>query len=346
MLNDREDGARWPLRRLGTFSTAPAPVTHAAVGGAMLVLTTESAVHVGPATPGARFRELMRLDWAPDGLLVSPSGRYGMLRSSHGDRVTVVDLQTGESPMSVGEAGGRPGSVVAAFAGTADDEVLVLSRTRHVLEVLTLPAGERLGYAEYVAGVAFIFDSLHPVIDPDLVVAIGHGEGETKDSLLTVSLTELIHTPEAAAAEFTRRSRPNDYAYRLAAGPCGQESIVAYRDPEDDEEPDGDEEDQLAVSDTENLRGFYIRRLDDGRLLERIPYESPVESGTPIFATDTFVVVSAPGRISFVPRAAARRTAPMELNAPVHALDPVSRRVVVVGPDGMVELFQAVDASG
>jgi hypothetical protein len=273
------------------------------------------------------------LDWAPAALALAPSGRYAMLTSPSRDRVDVLDLETGQPVFSGGTAG-RAHSCVAAF-GPAD--VLLVSRTPHVIEVLDLPAGRALGRAVFTATLAFIFDSLHPMLDGDTVVAIGHGQSESKDSLLTLSTRGLLEAPQDEVAELRRRRRPSDYAYRLAAGAFGAAGMVAYRDPEDDEEP---EEGEDPETDIENLQGFHLRRLPGGELVERLAYGERVESGTALFATDTVVVVARPGRLAFVPRGSSAQSTPTVLAAAVYALDAASAQVAVVEPDGRVGLFE------
>jgi hypothetical protein len=314
------------LTRVGSAGVAPADTRLLALADGSVLAATESALYRIPSG------DTCPLDWAPAGLSQSPSRRYAMVTSASDDHFRVLDLVTGRQILDIGEIGYR-GSTTGTFARVADSDVLVVSQTLHIIEVLDLPAGRSLGRADFSATLAFIFRSLHPLLDGDSVAAIGHGESESKDSLLTLSVKGLIEAPTDEVAELLARQRPADYAYSVAAGPCGADSIVVYRDPEDDEEPEEGEEPE---SDIENLHGFYVRRLHDSRLVQRIEYADEVASRTALFSTSKTVVVGQPGRIELLDRASDSR---MSVAAEVYAFDPASSQVALLEPDGQIGLF-------
>jgi len=337
---DVSDEPPWPLSRVWSGGRGPDPVRLVALAGDVIVVATDAALHVTAVGSAAGPRPVAGLDWSPRDLAVSPSGRFALVTSPRRHQADVIDLRTGERVVSASSIGQPSPLVRAAFATLAGSDVLVVSRRLHVLEVLALPSGESLGEATYTWTMAFIFTSLHPMLDGDTMLAIGYGYAESKDSLMTISLREVIDDPLAAAAEFTKRTRASDYAYQLTAGPCGRSAMVAYRNPEDDEEPGPDDEPDEPDGDLDNLQGLYVRRFSDLRLLEHIADDHPVESGAPLFATDTAVVLSRPGQVEIVPRAAAERSTPTTLEAPIHAFDPEAARIVVVKPDATIQVLQ------
>ncbi len=130
------------------------------------------------------------------------------------------------------------------------------------------------------------------------VAAVGHFHGESKDSLAVIPMRELAEEPPSVIEErFVRKLPIADYAYRLAAGPCGENAIVFFRDPEDDEDPDEDDgEDSLedtsgtalSTADIRGHRGFYIRTLD-GALRSKVPWNGAIATGAQIASSHQWI---------------------------------------------------------
>jgi hypothetical protein len=338
MLSGPSEPPPWPLRRLAAPFAAPAQARFAALAADVIIVTTDTAVHVYDGGAEAQSRRAWPLDWPLGAVGLSALGRFALLISARCNRADVVDLRAGELTVSIGELDARPHSVMAAFSFARGEERLVLSRERFVLEALALPTRQPRFKAKFVVPQAFVFDSLHPMLDGNTLVAIGHGESESKDSLATLSLSMLSDDPATAVKEAGRQAGASDYAYRLAAGPAGRDAMVAFRDPEEDEEPDDDS--PTPTGDLENFRGLYVRRLADRRLVERVARDLPIESGAPIYATDQVIAVGGPGRIDLVPRAAVGAVPSVTLDAGVYAFDSLARRIMIVRDDGMIDLFQ------
>jgi hypothetical protein len=341
MLSGPPEPLPWPLRRLAAPFAAPAQARLAALAADVIVVATDTAVHVYDRGAGAHWRRAWLLDWTLGAVCLSASGRFAMLISAQRNRADVVDLRAGELIVSIGQLDARPYSVTAAFSSARGEELLVLSRERYVLEALALPTRQARFKAKFTSTQAFAFDSLHPLLDGDTLVAIGHGESESKDSLIALSFSMLVDDPTAVAKETGRQARISDYAYRLAAGPAGRDAMVAFRDPEEDEEPD--EDSPGLTSDLENFRGLYVRRLADSTLIELVACDLPIRSGMPIYATDQVIAVGGPGRIDLVPRGSAGAAPPVTMDAGVYAFDPLGRRIMIVRHDGMIDLFQVRD---
>jgi hypothetical protein len=339
MLSDHLQSPSWLLRRLEAPAAAPAQVRLAALAGDTMLLASDTIAHVHVGT--ALDPVVLSLDWPPAALALAPSGRFALLVSAQRGHADVIGLPDGERLLTIGRLDDRSGPVTSTFASADGEELLVVSRERFVLEAISLPAGTPRFRAEFTTVLPFFFDSLHTLLDGDTLVAIGHGESESKDSLVTLSLRLLTHDPVMAAHEAVGGARPADYAYRLAAGPCGRDAMVAFRDPEGDETP---EEDVPATgSDLEDFHGLYIRRLANGRLVERIPHDLPIESGAPLFATDHVIAAGGPRGVELVPRGIAREFSPVRLDAAVYAFDPLTRRIALVQQRGTIDLYQFRD---
>jgi hypothetical protein len=306
----------------------------------VVLLADGSSLHIGSHTSNEPAKRLVELTQPVGGLAVSPSGRFGLLRSRLDTWVAVVDLADGTYLASIGDADARPRSAVAAFGTHDGHDVLFISRALYTLEMLSLPEMEPLASARYAVNLPFWFRSLHPV-NEEYVVAVGAGESEGYRSFLTVSVPELLADPEAAATEFQRRSRPWDYVSELSAGPCGSDSVVVHRDPMiDPDDPDDPLDDDEPNSDIDNLHGFYVRRLHDGQLIERIPDGAPFPAEADMFATDSVIVAGLTGRVAAVPRSSTGAPEKVEIEAEVYGFDPATHSVVVARADGTVEVFQ------
>jgi hypothetical protein len=312
----------------------PARARLAALAGDVMAFASDTTLR---AYVGRRERHEWPLPWTPGTLSLSPSGELALIVSARADRGAVIELRTGATLLDVGRADGRPGSIAATFAATAGGELLVLSRERFVLEALSLPAGDVLFRVECHLPQPFVFDSLHAMLDGDTIVAIGHGESESKDSMATISLRAQAADADWLSRELTRRTRPWDYAYRLAAGPSGSEGVVAFRDPEEDEVPDeADDDAPPPARDVEGFRGFYTRRLADGALVDRLAVDAPIGSGAPLFATTSTIAVGETGRVLLLAREGDGK--PTILDAPVYAFDERAGRILTLQSSGELTL--------
>lgn len=341
------DPSSQPLYRVGDPWASGVRASFVAMASGTVLLADGASLHVGSVADGGPARRLVEFAHPVGGLSVSASGRFGLVRERRHNRVTVVDLVDGSSALSFGASDGRSYSAVAEFGTLDGHDVLYVCRTPYTLDVVSLPDGGLIGSALYRTATPFEFTSIHPVGE-EFVVTLGSGVSEGYLALLTVSVPELLADPSAAGTEFRRRRWPFDYVHALSAGPCGTDSVVAHRDPliDDDEvpEPDEDEEEE-PNDDIEDLHGFYVRRLGDNALLDRIPYDGTVPDGSPMFGTDAVIVVGLRDRVAaFARSAAAVPTA--EVEARVYGFDVAAQGIVVARSDGTVDMFRAVGGVG
>jgi len=100
---------------------------------------------------------------------------------------------------------------------------------------------------------------------------------------------------------------PLDESGEGAGGPCGSDAVVCFRDPKGNEDPDNDDDDgdeaPGAPRPLYGFRGFSVRRLADGEIIERIPSDAPATGDSSMFATDRRVVVATADRLLLIPRA-------------------------------------------
>jgi hypothetical protein len=272
------------------------------------------------------------LDWVVRRLELSRSGRFLLAESKAGDALEVWDVERDRRAARFDSA--RP---VVRGALAYDRDLLVVAPAEYELEGHDLEAGERLFAGSTRKPRAFSFERIVPAADGDTLLALGHYFGEGRDSLLVFSLDAIARDSEEAARVTATRKPFDDYAYRLAAGPCGPEHVVVFRDPGDDEEPDEDDDDP-PDRDVFGYRGLYVRSLRDGSLVERVPYDGPLVTGDPLLGTDRLVAVGSRERLDLVPRGGAAETAEQVAAAAV-AFDPAENLVAYVDSDGGLRLL-------
>ena len=254
------------------------------------------------------------LPWPAHELALSPSGRL-LAAAPRPPRKELVlhDRATGESRRvpNTGDAW------LSGFAVLEHDgaELLAVARDQRTVSLLD-PGGEELAR---VGGGGVEFDTL-VAIPPRRLASVGHATGESRDSLVVAALPG----GDGAHEEL-------DYAYRLIAGPAGQGAFVAFRDPEDAEEPDEDDVD-APEGDLHGFRGLYVRAAS-GELLQRIEWDGPVRRGDGILATAHTIAIAMTGAVALVPRA--RGGTPVTHPARTAALDPAGGRVALLGDDGV-----------
>jgi hypothetical protein len=262
-------------------------------------------------------------------LALSPSGTHALTAAPGSGAIELRDLRRGAVTLEFGD-GRHP--VAACFVEADGRELLACSRRRFMLELLDPAEGGELAAADLSTRVAFEWSHLVPVAHGRALIAPGHSLSEGKNSLLVLSTDELLADPEHAAAVAGSRAPFSDYAWRLAAGPCGGDAVAVFRDPEDDEEPDGEE----PADELEGFCGVYVRDLATGRMLDRVAADLPVETGSPLLATGGLVAAVTGHGLTLLSRDGAGK--PVALPARATALDPVRGRAAVYSPDRGLEL--------
>lgn len=331
-----------PLRRnpIALEKLASGPLLQLAVQGDRLAVVVGERLLVlsglDGKTPAVVFSR--DLAWPLARVALSSSLRYLLLVSATRSELEMWDLAKDRVAAHVTAPPGERQMYASAIVSSSDQDVLLVSRERMVLEGYFLPDMQRRLRADCTSPVAFVFTGLVPMRDADTVVALGYHFSEGKDSLLTLSLRAMLQDAQAAAREAVERKRVNDYAYRLAAGVCGIDAVVIFRDPEEDESPD-EKEDAAGNTDIWSVRGLYARRLADNKLLERIDYDAPIETGAPIFATDTVVVVGCPDRVEIIPRGGSEGEVE-SIPTRAHAFDSEGGRIALVTKEGELQLLQ------
>lgn len=334
--------------RVALAGVANAPVNHIALGGDALALVAGDELRLVSLADagGPRVVAAHGLGWSPGGVSLSPSGRYALLRDADQSRLAVHDLARGATSVEFAATSEKPYPLPGVLATVGGEEVLLVSPRAHQLEAYYLKDSARAflapcGYPE--SPMPFVFTHLHAHgADARTVFALGYFLAEMMDSLATFSFEELAADPTSAARELRARARINDHAARIAAGPCGTDCAVFFRDPDDNETPSDDDEDddeETERGELWNFRGLYVRRISDGGLVERVEYDAPVVTGAPIFATERFYVVGCHDRVEFVPRAGVAGEA-VSLPGRGVSIDPSRRRLAMLDEAGDVQIIE------
>ena len=196
-------------------------------------------------------------------LALSPSHSHALIVAPGRSEVELRDLRRGAVAAQLGD-GRRP--VAAAFVEGNGRELVACSRRRFVIELIDPVDGATLTEADLSGGSAFEWDHLAAAEAGRTLLAVGRYFSESNDSLLVLDVGELLADPDHAANVAGTRAPFSDYAWRLAAGPCGDDSVAVFRDPEADAEPEPGEE----PGDVEGFLGVYIRDLATTGLTDRI----------------------------------------------------------------------------
>jgi hypothetical protein len=168
----------------------------------------------------------------------------------------------------------------------------------------------------------------------DRLALFGDENREPFSQVVTVSVDDLLNDPDSVQKALHLENPIRDRAIRLAVGPCAPDAAVVYRDPENEEIPD-DEEDLEELGDVGNFTGVYIRNIDSGTLIERIPYNGPARSGERIVATPRVVALEVRDGIDLISRGSGEVR---EIRALAATLDVSSMRAAWLVEDGGIEI--------
>ncbi len=312
-----------------------APARMALGNGTLIVADHGNTLHsvVGWDGEGAVRTESVALAGVPSGLAVSPSAQHVLITYEDSGAIDIMSLPDLAPALSLTVADAKA-SRAACLSRWQGAEFVLVSPERAVLEARSIPDGELAFKGAATRPNPFVFDRLVPVLGADEVVAIGYFHSETRDSLFAFSFAAAVANAGAVERAASQRDPIEDYAYRIAAGPAPPAGIVVFRDPEDAED-DPDSEDGALYG----FRGLYTRRLADGQVTGRFEYDGPVPSGSPLFASESAIVVGRIDGVEVVPRAgSAERTM---VYSTVYALDAGQLRFAVLQPDGSLTIYDA-----
>jgi hypothetical protein len=275
-----------------------------------------------------RVLRTLELAWDVHEVVLAPSARFVAAgpRQPRAE-IAVHDLER-DATTPIGKLADRWLTGVE-FARADGAEVLLVARDQRTFTIFD--TGDELRELAVVESHGFEFDSFSSLPD-GFVASVGHYSGETRDSLVVIPIEE---ADRRRAAEAVREEL--DFAYRLIAGQAESDAFVAFRDPEDAEEPDPDDEDDDGRSDVHNFHGLYVRDVRTRELRERIAWDGPVAPGDRCFATERWIAIAMRDRLTLVPR----RDANAELTIPADAvaLDPDGRRVALASRGGRLDLL-------
>jgi len=273
---------------------------------------------------------------------MSTSGRYltvvcGTRNPPQCDLVETWDATTGQRIARMETPDSFKMSAEASILTVAEQELLLVSHTRSVLEAYDLRDMRRLLVCDFRKS-SFIFTGFQPLNCGDMFLAFGHIFSEYQDSLVVFSFRDLV----ARQGEDIRVPKEpiNEYSHRVAAGPADSDSVIIFKDADDqDEREENDDEDDMWW-----FRGFYTRRLTDGKLLGRIPYNASCDTGAPLFSLPGMVVIGCRDRVEVL-RHEGERQEVVSIPAVATAFDTIRNRFVVLSESGEMHLYYATPAA-
>jgi hypothetical protein len=140
------------------------------------------------------------------------------------------------------------------------------------------------------------------------VAIVGNIAGEPTDMVLVVSARALLAGPDAvqralAATRVVDGPLVHDRAIALIVGPGPGETMVALRDPEDEEPPPDADDDAAEYPDVWGLRGTYLRDLTSRALVERAAWDVQFAKLAAVCATARVIAVETRGGVDVRDRA-------------------------------------------
>jgi hypothetical protein len=152
------------------------------------------------------------------------------------------------------------------------------------------------------------------------VAITGNLFSDPADMVITVAFDDLLVRPDAVQAAIANGYPVHDRAMKVVVGPGPSGTAVVMRDPEAEEPPESDDD----LPDTWGLRGYYLRRLSDGALIDRASYAETFDKDATIVATDRSIAIEVPDGVDLL----ARSGLPMRrIRGCRAAVDPVNARI-------------------
>jgi hypothetical protein len=282
-----------------------APFTSGALGRDHIVLVAADRlllVERGPAA--ARVDKTLPLSFVPHDVALSPSARF--LFVADRARLEVWEVAGGRRIIEVWSKDSRRTGIAGTFAEHSGRELLLWNDEGAALHGQDL---ETRAAAFSCVASTFRFAAT-PLVVGGHLIALGFFAGESKESLASVELDRLLTAPHTVSDHFQRKHGLQDYTYRLCAGPAGGDRFVAFRDPKDDED-EALEEEGPAYRDVWGFHGLYVRRVD-GTLVERIPWNDPIESFASLAASPSRIVAACDDGIHLLDHGGAAVSPPID----------------------------------
>jgi hypothetical protein len=280
------------------------PMTVSLQGEYLALTTTTEDVYVLQITPDHRGEvRFIRPSLPAARLVLSPSGRYLAIYDTPMVRqVQLWDIVNATLLRHVQHQTVRRGEFPATFATIGAHELLLLIERSFDLTALTLPEQHPLWTINTGYPYAHYLSQLTVLPAPHKVLFIrGHMEGEARDSFVRINLAGDPPPTDQLIPQIHDRAQFYDYAYQLALGPAPGRAIVAYRDPEDEEEDYEATPNEITFP-LNNFCGLYLRDLDSDAVIERIPYTPRVSLPFQLYATSRQVWVVGRDQVEIVPR--------------------------------------------
>ena len=306
-----------------------------ALGAATVVHASGASVKVLRVTPtGTRQVTSFDVEVDVDWLDVAPDGQSVLIWGGWATRLWrwragVGHLLTAAYDVRGDEFGG-------AFA-VIRGEVIMFIAQHGVLRGFTTDGRERFA-ANLGTPRNFLVRSIAQ-LPGDRLALFGNEGSDPYNEVVTVFVDDILNDPDSVQKALRLKNPIRDRAWSLAVGPCAPDSAVVFRNPEDEEIPE-DDEDLEELGDVGNFTGVYIRNLDSGTLIERIPYSGNAISGVRIVATPRLVALEVRDGIDLISRGSGEAH---EIRALAATLDVSGMRAAWLTEDGHVEIRPIIE---
>ncbi len=170
---------------------------------------------------------------------------------------------------------------------------------------------------------------------------LGEQPGDPFDMVATVKVERLVSDPRAVETALTTLAPVWDRTAELAVGPGPGMTALVYRNPNGEEEADDDEDEGDYVGgDVVAFTGFYLRDLDSGALVQRLPFDRPIRGRTMIRADERAILAFAAEHLLEVDRVTG---AVREIAGTAVTFDRDTGRIARLGDNGRIEVLERAD---
>ncbi len=286
-------------RRCAAQAPSSQDLQHAHIaGGRAVFVRRDGRIDIHDLASGVCVRSVSRPNATQARL--APSGRRVVIHGREKLSCELVSVDDGASLVSFQRIGRRPQTVNASFlVDPSGSDVMLLARQDYVLEGFRADDASSVFRIECRDPIVYYFTDPVAMLDGDTIIALGLQPTESKDSFYRFSLALCRDDPETAGRMDPAHTAPAEYAYRVAAGPCGTDALVAFRDAGEHEDPDDRE---ISDDPLYGFTGLYVRRLGDGEVLDRIRYDAAIETGAPLMGTRDAIIVARDDEVDILDR--------------------------------------------
>jgi hypothetical protein len=314
---------------------AVTPNTRFAISGHTVAIAESRRIIVRDLE-SARERDFVT-SWDIDRIELSSDAGYLLAIGDLGRRGSVWAVASGAVIATLGGDDQPRGTLQAGFCRDIGTTFILSTQGIGRLIAIDLATGSQRFWAGLDGIIVFRCDRIIDV-GSGWIALLGYRAGEQYDSIITIPFARLSTNEAAVQEALLDRSTLHDSGGRLAIGPCGSGKVVVFRDAEDLEV---DDEDNPSRGPVEGFKGLCVWDLESVRLVERIEYDGPIESGARVGGNERRLAIQGRAQVDVVERGTGTKET---FAGGAVALDP-ERLTAVLGDGSRIDVLDLRSAT-